>query len=221
MVRRGLILQPTYRVENDRPVVHLWGKLESGESFLVRDDRQRPHFFIPKQASDAARDLGVTAILPTPRRDLQNQELLRVEVDRPSDTPPLRARLTEAGIPCLEADVRFAMRYLIDRQIKGAVRIHGEPRPGDGVALVFDNPEIEPATARPRLTVLSVDIETDPRSTRGGAAEGLPTREATRRASTTKRLPPARAFCTTRPSWSAPSSGGSARSTPTSSPGGT
>src|SRR6185436_19043009 len=86
------------------------------------------------------------------------------------DTPALRERLTKAGVACLEADVRFAMRYLIDRQIKGALRIHGEPRPasaqGDGRVLIFDNPEIEPATARPRLTVLSLDIETDPRTNR-------------------------------------------------------
>jgi DNA polymerase-2 len=164
-----LILQPTYRIENDRPVVHLWGKLESGESFLVRDDRQRPHFFIPKNEEGRARALGVNAILPTPRLDLQGEELLRVDVARPSDTPALRERLTKAGVACLEADVRFAMRYLIDRQIKGAMRIHGEPRKADGVAgrvLIFDNPEIEPATAHPRLTVLSLDIETDPRTNR-------------------------------------------------------
>jgi DNA polymerase-2 len=170
MVRRGLILQPTYRIDNDRAVVHLWGKLESGESFLVRDDRQRPHFFIPKNEEGRARALGVNAILPTPRLDLQGGELLRVDVPRPSDAPPLRERLTKAGVQCLEADVRFAMRYLIDRQIKGALRIHGEPRSIDAIdggrVLVFDNPEVEPAIARPRLTVLSIDIETDPRTNR-------------------------------------------------------
>ena len=62
------------------------------------------------------------------------------------------------------------MRYLIDRQIKGALRIHGEPRTARrrrrGRVLIFDNPEIEPATAHPRLTVLSLDIETDPRTNR-------------------------------------------------------
>jgi DNA polymerase-2 len=170
MARRGLILQPTYRIERDRPVVHLWGKLESGETFLVRDDRQRPHFFILRRDEARARELGAAAILPTPRRDLQEQELLRVEVAKPSDTPALRDRLIAAGVACLEADVRFAMRYLIDRQIKGALRIHGEPRAGDHAGpagvLVFDNPEVEPAIARPRLTVLSIDIETDPRSNR-------------------------------------------------------
>ena len=44
----GFILQPTYRVREDGPVVRLFGRLESGEAFLVEDDRFRPYFFVPK-----------------------------------------------------------------------------------------------------------------------------------------------------------------------------
>ncbi|MEE2776565.1 MAG: DNA polymerase II [Acidobacteriota bacterium] len=162
MVARGLILQPTYRIENERPVVHLFGKLDSGKTFLVRDDRQRPHFFIPRGADARARALGATSLLPTPRVDLGGAKLLRVEAPKPSDVPPLRDRLVGAGIECLEADVRFALRPLIDRQIRSAVAIHGQPVEGAGVDLVFHNPDLEPAIARPALTILSIDIETDP-----------------------------------------------------------
>ena len=38
---RGFILQPTYRIEAGKPVVHLWGRLETEQTFLVRDDRER------------------------------------------------------------------------------------------------------------------------------------------------------------------------------------
>ena len=55
MVGHGLILQPTYRIEHDRPVVHLFGKLQDGKTFLVRDTHQRPHFFILKSDEDRAR----------------------------------------------------------------------------------------------------------------------------------------------------------------------
>ena len=81
---------------------------------------------------------------------------------RPQDTPPLRDKLTAAGITCYEADVRFAYRYLIDRGIRGSLEIHGAGRPGQGVDTVFENPEIRPADWTPRLSVLSFDIETDP-----------------------------------------------------------
>ena len=43
---RGFILEPTYRVEAGRPVVQLYGRLEDGRTFLVRDDRQTPHFYV-------------------------------------------------------------------------------------------------------------------------------------------------------------------------------
>jgi len=53
---RGFVLQSSYRVVSRPngqriPVIHIYGRLESGGTFLVRDDRQRPHFFI--RAADA------------------------------------------------------------------------------------------------------------------------------------------------------------------------
>ncbi|MGE0623585.1 MAG: DNA polymerase II, partial [Pseudomonadales bacterium] len=65
-----------------------------------------------------------------------------------------------------EADVRFAVRYLIDRGIRGGCRIVGDPRPGEGVDVCFDEPDLLPATVTVPLSVLSFDIETDPNAER-------------------------------------------------------
>jgi len=162
---RGFILQPTYRVEAGRPVVHLHGRLEDGRAFLVRDDRLIPHFYV--EANDAERARGKGArIVPSGRVTLAGQPVVRVEVATPADTTLLRDRLTRAGIACHEADVRFAMRYLIDRGIKGSLALQGEAREEGSRGLVFENPEVAPADWTPRLTVLSIDIETDPRGRR-------------------------------------------------------
>jgi DNA polymerase-2 len=91
---------------------------------------------------------------------------VRVEVVRPGDVPPLRERLRRQSIPAYEADVRFAMRYLMERGIRGSLEIHGEPSDGPGPLLVFDEPELAPADLTPRLRVLSLDIETDPQARR-------------------------------------------------------
>ena len=48
---RGFILQPTYRVESGVPVLHLFGRLEDGRSFLVRDRRLVPRFYVEKATS--------------------------------------------------------------------------------------------------------------------------------------------------------------------------
>src|SRR5256885_467761 len=55
MIAHGFILQASYRVVTKSdgrriPVVHIYGRLEDGATFLVRDDRQRPHFYIQTDA---------------------------------------------------------------------------------------------------------------------------------------------------------------------------
>jgi DNA polymerase-2 len=162
---RGFILQPTYRVESGEPVVHLYGRLEDGP-FLVHDRRLVPHFYVEKKDADRARELGARRQAATDRLTLTGHPAVRVEVATPADTPPLRDRLVAAGIATYEADVRFAMRYLVDRGIRGALEIRGEGRPVPGLGLVFDDPDVAPADWSPRLSVLSLDIETDPAARR-------------------------------------------------------
>ena len=181
---RGFILHPTYRLEAGRPVVHLFGRLEDGRSFLVRDRRLVPYFFIRAIDAEAARALGAVRQAPTSLKTMRGDEVARVEVDTPDQTPPLRDALQRAGLPVFEADVRFAMRYLIDRGIRGALDIEtagprgnddaaGRRRSGSGadhgpypVDVVFDDPGLRPAEFRPGpdlLRVVSIDLETDPR----------------------------------------------------------
>jgi DNA polymerase-2 len=96
----------------------------------------------------------------------EGEPVATVEVPTPADAPPLRQRLIHAGIPCYEADVRFAMRFLIDRKIRGSLGITGIPHDEPGVGAVFDDPEVAPVDWTPKLSVLSFDIETDPRARR-------------------------------------------------------
>jgi DNA polymerase-2 len=163
---RGFILQPTYRIEAGRPIVQLWGRLETGETFLVRDRRLVPHFYIEKRQAERARQLGARRLLPSDKKTLSGRSVVRVEVPTPPDTPPLRDRLQGAGIECFEADVRFAMRYLIDHGIRGSLALRGASQPGHGVDRVFQEPQVSPADWTPDLSVLSFDIETDPRARR-------------------------------------------------------
>jgi DNA polymerase-2 len=161
---RGFVLQPTYRVEADRPVVHIYGLLEDGRTFLVRDRRVVPHFYVEARDAARARELGASRQVSSHRRTLSGAPVVRVEVPLPADTPPLRDRLARAGLATYEADVRFAMRYLIDRGVRGALTIRGVARPEPGLDAVFDDPEVGPGDWTPRLGVLSFDIETDPRA---------------------------------------------------------
>ncbi len=174
---KGFILQPTYRIEGHRPVVHLYGRLETGRAFLVRDDTLIPYFFIRAADEARARRLGAEAVQKTHLRTMQEEPAVRVELARPSDTPPLRDRLSAEHVPTYEADVRFATRFLIDRGIKGALDIEGASRVApppphagagspDAGLRIFERPLLTPCEWSPPLRVLSFDIETDPRGRR-------------------------------------------------------
>ena len=160
---RGFILQPSYRLDAGRPVVLLHGKLDTGQSFLARATREVPHFWIPRGDAARARALGAAVREEAPPRTaLHGGPVERVEVASPGDVPLWRERLSAAGIPCFEADVRFAYRLLIDRGLRGSVEIEGPARSGAGADVLFDDPRLAPGDWSPRLTVLSLDLETDP-----------------------------------------------------------
>ncbi|HJQ84361.1 MAG TPA: 3'-5' exonuclease, partial [Candidatus Binatia bacterium] len=163
MAERGFLLTPTYRIAGGRPEVHLYGVLESGEPALVVDDRVVPYFFVRTTEVDAVRRLAPAAhAVATSLRTFANEPVTRVEVTLPGDVPPIRSRLAGVGVDCLEADLRFAYRYLIDRGIRGGFAVDGPSERRPGVGRLYRNPSIEPADFAPALRVLSFDIETSP-----------------------------------------------------------
>src|SRR5688572_10598576 len=135
---RGFILQATYRVtgpdERRAPVVYLYGRLEDGSTFRVRDDRRRPCFYIRSTDAEAVVRIGAPTPAPTDRTTFGGSPVARIEVAAPSDVPALRDRLHAAGIDTFEADVRFASRYLIERGIKAGCEITGVATPGERIA---------------------------------------------------------------------------------------
>jgi DNA polymerase-2 len=147
--------------------VLLYGRADTGESFVVRDTRAIPRFFVRQADAAQARRLG--AVIPEaadPRSTFDGEPAVAVELRQPRDAPRLRERLSAAGISCYEADVRFAYRYLIDRGIRSCVEIRGAARRGDHVDTIFENPQVLPADCTPWLRLLAFDIETDPRARR-------------------------------------------------------
>ena len=163
---RGFILQASYRTLNGKPVVHLFGTLEDGGTFLVRDHRQIPHFYVLRRDAERAYRLGATRQFETAKKTFAGDPVMRVDIAVPQDTVPLRERLHRDGIESFEADVRFAVRYLIDRDIRGGCEIVGAFEPGERIARVYDDPDLRSADVAPRPSVLSFDIETDPKARR-------------------------------------------------------
>ena len=165
-IARGFILQASYRVHSQpgggrTPIVHIYGRLADGGTFVVRDDRQRPHFYIRAADAERARNLCALAPRAASKRTFDGAPVVLIAAETPADVPGLRDRLHDAGIDTFEADVRFAVRYLIERGIKGGCEIEGPAIAGEYLTQVFDNPIVRPAHVDVEPRVMSFDIETD------------------------------------------------------------
>ncbi|UCF68199.1 MAG: hypothetical protein JSV80_02540, partial [Acidobacteriota bacterium] len=159
---QGFILQHGYRIQDDRAVVHLYGKLKTGESFQIRDHRARPHFFVRAADAHSAGALPGATVHRPDRTTMDGQPVARVDLAFPSDVPRARETLRARGVFCYEADVPFVSRFLIDRAVRSSVEIAGESHSLHGIDRVFDDPQLTSSDWTPSLSVLSIDIETDP-----------------------------------------------------------
>ena len=158
----GTLIHPTYRVRGGGPVIQLYGRLDEGRPFLVEDDRFRPYFYVHAKHRDRVAKLDDVTLRDTELHDLAGRDLIRLELAVPGAVRPMRDRLLGMGIACLEADVRFPYRYLMDHALRSELVIHGEPSRRPGPLAIFHNPEIGRGDSAARLSVLSIDLETTP-----------------------------------------------------------
>ena len=149
---RGFILQSTYRASSGRSVIVLFGRCEDGGTFVIHDDRERPCFFVSEKD---ARGAGERTAL----RTLGGTPVVRITAPTPRDL------VAPEGVVTHEADVGFAERFLISRNLRGGINIAGEPTV-HGSEKHFYNPTLTPSDYAPALSLLSIDIETDAKAER-------------------------------------------------------
>lgn len=161
-MHKGVILQPTYRIRGGIPVIQLYGRLESGQPFLVEDDRFRPYFFV--RTRDLPRLDAETAarFRETELADLDGEPTSRITLPLPSAVRPLRDRIRELGVPTYEADILFPYRYLMDHVLRVGIAIDGRLQGDQHDLARFRNPDLASTDVEVDLSYLSLDIETTP-----------------------------------------------------------
>lgn len=141
----------------------LLGRLDDGRTFAAVLEPYQPSFYVRESDRErlARRGCGLAA---TDRTTIDGEPVVRAAFDSVRELRIADAELRRAGVRTYEADLNAADPPLLDRHVHGSVTLTGTPVAGHHVDLVFMNPQIEPSDWDPALTVLSLDIETDPRS---------------------------------------------------------
>lgn len=157
---KGFVVYPTYKVIEDRAYVLLYGRLENGESFCTVN-YFKPYFFIKKSDLKKAEKLEEFEIGENGFKTKDGEEVVKIIVNVPADVQKVRRTFSEEKIKHYEADIRFPYRFLIDNNINGCVEISGDYVKEDKIDKVYTEPELKASNFKPKLKVLSIDIETD------------------------------------------------------------
>ncbi len=124
------LMDTSYEVRDNKPVILIWGLTDDGDTVLILDDTFRPYFYVlPEEGIDLetlATRVRTLSRPPSPITKVEVVErryygkpvkVLRVETVIPEFVREYREKVRKIeGIrDVLEADIRFAMRYIIDR----------------------------------------------------------------------------------------------------------
>jgi len=158
---KGYIVYATYRTINNKPVVHLYGRLENKESFLAKVPFT-PYFFIKEKDLEKAQGLAATDHEKSKLTDFKGIKLAKIIAIKPSDVPTLRKKYEEEDITTYESDIRFVQRFYMDHDILGAIELDGKFTKGNKINRIYENPGFKAVDAYDvKLSVLAIDIETD------------------------------------------------------------
>ncbi|MCD6324216.1 MAG: hypothetical protein J7L55_03820 [Desulfurococcales archaeon] len=176
------LIDVSYEVKRKEPTVLLWGVSEASEPILVMDRGFRPYFYVLPEESVRPEDLLVRLrALSRPASPIIEAEVLEmkyygrpVKVVKVSTLIPEyvrtyrdEARKLPGVADVLEADIRYYMRYLIDKDISPSSWVEAEVEEVENtgryrVKKVFEvtgeirNAPLEPP---PDLRILAFDIE--------------------------------------------------------------
>ncbi len=126
---RVQVLDVDYIMNNNRPIVRIFGKKKDGGSVCLFYSDFYPYFYtkgdvekikaILKEYSSEVRSIESVKAFPSMGFQPEPSEFFKIMITTPSKTPELREKLESFGIKCFEADILFKYRFLIDFDIYG------------------------------------------------------------------------------------------------------
>jgi DNA polymerase, archaea type len=167
------LLDVDYVTLNSRAVIRLWLKDERGHNIIAYDSGFEPYFYAVTDDASAVMSVSSTRsgeeIRPNRvervvRKDFGRPlTVLKVYVNHPQHVPILREKVAELGVSVREADILFAVRYIIDRELVplDQVVVEGRERtdPHFAFAIDVDHIEAEQHHTNPDLKMMAFDCE--------------------------------------------------------------
>ncbi len=161
----GWLLDADYITLDERAIIRLWCKDENG-TFLAYDESFKPYFYVfgaDEELIKSAfkKDVSPESYEPIKVKSLGKEvEGYKIVAKHPQHVPTLREYFGEF-CEVREADIPFAYRYLIDKDLScmDGVRIEGKEVSGKIRSYKIDSIERLPKLDFPDLKMLAFDCE--------------------------------------------------------------
>jgi DNA polymerase I len=150
------------RGDDERPIVHVFGRTVENDPVHARVHGFRPYFYAPAEDVSPAelRSVdGITGFEETdaddePYESIRGERLVKIFGRTPRDVGQVRDEFDH-----YEADILFPNRFLVDKDVTSGVRL--PRRRADDGSLDVHHTEVRPAAvqAEPRLSIFDIEVD--------------------------------------------------------------
>ncbi|TYL40453.1 DNA polymerase elongation subunit [Natronococcus pandeyae] len=163
------VMQVDYTIagygDEERPIVHVFGRTSAGELEHVQVVGFRPYFYAPTETLErppedaydrltGSREVGEDG---EPYESIRGEKLTKIFGQTPRDVGQVRDDFEH-----YEADILFPNRLLIDKDVRSGIRV--PERRADDDSLIVPHEEVEATDVDTEPRVQTFDIEVDDRS---------------------------------------------------------
>ncbi|MFC4990342.1 DNA polymerase domain-containing protein [Saliphagus infecundisoli] len=153
------------RGDDERPVMHVFGRTRDGEIEHVRVVGFRPYFYAPTASLEGPPEERYDRLTGSetedaegePYESIRGERLTKIFGQTPRDVGQVRDEFDH-----YEADILFPNRFLIDKDVRSGIRV--PERRADDDSLVVPHDEVEACEVEAAPRVCTFDIEVDDRS---------------------------------------------------------
>ena len=160
------LISASYVMEDDLPVIELYGKTRDKESITILVRGFRPYLFAVAPTDALEKQLAEDPEVVSAERDTllykaRHTEVLKVTIKSPWKVSEYRNRFKRMGFDVLASDIPLHHRYFYDTDMGACIRVTGTPAEGCGCTdLTVDMESFENIDSfDPGLRILSFDIE--------------------------------------------------------------
>jgi len=158
---KAFIVYPDYTIIDNQTHVQLFGRLENGQSFVTLN-KLEPYFFIEES------DLKKVSLLlknfkaeKTQFTNFAGKKVIKISSSLHTELNKLIHVIHKKDVNTYESDIKPHFRFLMDNNLLGTVNIEGDYEMSEKVDRLYKEPKITHSEFKPKLKILSIDIESD------------------------------------------------------------